>query len=60
LLLDVLIATHWCILIFTQNFKPQIPWVIYLLAACYDVALKQEVVLYSADHRNKAAGHNLQ
>jgi hypothetical protein len=29
-------------------------------AVCYDAALKQEVVIYSAEHRNRAGGHDLQ
>jgi hypothetical protein len=29
-------------------------------AVCYYMALKQEVVIYSAEHGNKAVGHDLQ
>ena len=54
-------SAHVYVLIFTQNFKIQMPWIIVILryfgALPYDAELKLEVILYAEEHGNRTEGY---
>ena len=54
-------SAHVYVLIFTQNFKIQMPWMIVILryfgTLPYDTKLKLKVILYVAEQDNSAEGY---